>query len=85
MKQKDEILYIVMPAYNEEENIEDTLNEWYPIIAKHSAHGKSRLVVVDDGSKENIRNHEKIREDAPSIYSASQGKWWSRCSSLLFV
>lgn len=52
MKQKDEILYIVMPAYNEEENIEDTLNEWYPIIAKHSAHGKSRLVVVDDGSKD---------------------------------
>ena len=49
---KKDILYIVMPAYNEEDNIEETLNDWYPVIEKHSADNKSRLVVVDDGSKD---------------------------------
>lgn len=47
------ILYIVMPAYNEEANIITTLDAWYPIIEKHNASGKSRLVVVNDGSKDN--------------------------------
>lgn len=46
-------LYIVMPAYNEEANIEDTLDSWYPVIEKYSASRESRLVVVDDGSKDN--------------------------------
>lgn len=27
-------LYIVMPAYNEEANIEKTIEEWYPVISK---------------------------------------------------
>lgn len=45
-------LYIVMPAYNEEENITDVLNAWYPVVEKHSANGESRLVAVDDGSKD---------------------------------
>ena len=30
-------LYIVMPAYNEEENIIQTLDSWYPVIEKYSA------------------------------------------------
>ncbi len=47
-----DVLYIVMPAYNEEKNIKDTLDAWYPIIKKHSSAGESRLVVVDDGSKD---------------------------------
>lgn len=47
-----EVLYIVMPAYNEKDNIEQTLDAWYSVIKKHSANGKSRLVVVDDGSKD---------------------------------
>lgn len=47
-----EKLYIVMPAYNEEENITDVLSAWYPIVEKHSADGGSRLVAVDDGSKD---------------------------------
>ena len=33
MKRKD-CLYIVIPAYNEEENISDVINGWYPIIEK---------------------------------------------------
>ena len=47
-----DVLYIVMPAYNEGENILETLDAWYPVIKKHSAGGKSRLIIVDDGSKD---------------------------------
>ena len=42
-----------MPAYNEEANIEDTLNAWYQIIEKFNQNGESRLVIVNDGSKDN--------------------------------
>ena len=41
-------LYLVMPAYNEEENIEDVVRAWYPILeGKGEA---SRMVVADSGS-----------------------------------
>lgn len=45
-------LYIIIPAYNEEENIERVVKEWYPIIEQHNGNGGSRLVVIDDGSKD---------------------------------
>ena len=46
-------LYIVVPAYNESENIERLVEDWYPVVEKHSGDGESRLVVVNDGSKDN--------------------------------
>ena len=46
------VLYVVMPAYNEEENIKSTLDAWYPIVEQHNEEGKSRLVVIDDGSRD---------------------------------
>ena len=48
-----ETLYIVIPAYNEAENIADCVNDWYPIVQRHDGDGRSRLVVVDDGSQDN--------------------------------
>ena len=48
-----DILYIVIPAYNEAENIGKVIEEWYPVVKKHSGGGKSRLVIIDDGSKDN--------------------------------
>lgn len=45
-----EKLFIIIPAYNEEANIENTIQEWYPVIKKHNGNGQSRLVVVNDGS-----------------------------------
>lgn len=45
-----ETLYIIAPAYNESANIEKFVDDWYPIIKKHSAKGKSRLVIINDGS-----------------------------------
>ena len=44
------VLYIVMPAYNEEESIKSVLDAWYPIVEKHNESGRSRLVAVNDGS-----------------------------------
>lgn len=46
-------LYIIIPAYNEAENIQLVINEWYPIVEKYNGDGKSRLVIIDDGSKDN--------------------------------
>ncbi len=43
-------LVIVIPAFNEEQNIADTIRDWYPVIAGHDGEGRSRLLVVDDGS-----------------------------------
>jgi glycosyltransferase involved in cell wall biosynthesis len=46
-------LYIVIPAYNESANIEQLIKNWYPIVQKHDGEGKSRLLIVNDGSKDN--------------------------------
>lgn len=43
-------LYIVIPAYNEQDNIVDVVNDWYPVIEARSE--DSRLVIIDDGSKD---------------------------------
>jgi glycosyltransferase involved in cell wall biosynthesis len=45
-------LYIVIPAYNEEENIRQVIDDWYPVIEAHNGDGASRLVIIDDGSKD---------------------------------
>lgn len=48
-----EKLYIVMPAYNEQDNIRQVIENWYPVIEKHNGDGESRLVIINDGSKDN--------------------------------
>ena len=40
---KTDILYIVIPAYNEEANIRNVIDDWYPVVEQHSGGGKSRL------------------------------------------
>lgn len=47
MKNGD-VLYVVMPAYNEEENIEGVVKQWYPIL--EGKNENSRLVIADSGS-----------------------------------
>ena len=47
-------LYIVLPAFNEQENIEMVIRQWYPNLAGKSEH--SRLVVADSGSSD--RTHD---------------------------
>ena len=47
------VLYIVIPAYNESAKIKKTIEQWYPVVEKHNDEGRSRLVVINDGSKDN--------------------------------
>lgn len=49
-------IYFVMPAYNEEANIERTIAEWYPVVVRTGP--DSRLVIADDGSKD--KTYEKM-------------------------
>lgn len=70
-------LYIIIPAYNEEENIESCVNDWYPIIEAHNEEGKSRLVVINDGSKDHtgdiLLNLAKTRPMLVSINKPNSG------------
>lgn len=50
MEKGNDKLYIVIPAYNEEETIERVIDDWYPIIDKIG--NDSKLVIIDDGSKD---------------------------------
>lgn len=43
-------LYIIIPAYNEEDNLERVIDDWYPVV--DGIGGASRLVIIDDGSKD---------------------------------
>ena len=58
---KHDCLYIIIPAYNEEQNIENVIAHWHPIVEMTG--GESRLVVFDDGSSDGtfkkIENCEK--------------------------
>lgn len=59
-------LYVVMPAYNEEENIEEVVTSWYPVLEGKSP--ESRLVVADAGSKDKTHEIlERLKETMPQI------------------
>lgn len=52
-----DILYIVMPAYNEEANIEAVVREWHKILENgEGISPESRLVVADSGSTDCTRD-----------------------------
>ena len=59
-------LYVVMPAYNEEANIEAVVRAWYPVLeGKDSA---SRLVIADSGSSDATHAIlERLRESYPQL------------------
>ena len=49
-------LYIIIPAYNEEANIELVAREWHEVVAGIGQ--DSRLVIINDGSKD--QTYEKL-------------------------
>lgn len=61
-------LYIIIPAYNEEENIEQVLNDWYPVVERFG-NDESRLVIIDDGSKDNTYNIMKKYAETHPLFS----------------
>ena len=58
-------LYIIMPAYNEEDSLPTVLDQWYPLV---EAHPDSRLVCFNDGSKD------RTWETRPGLYCKSMRK-----------
>lgn len=55
-------LYIIIPAYNEEENIAEVIRSWYPIV--ETLGNGSRLVIIDDGSKDSTYEIMKQQEES---------------------
>ena len=61
-----EKLYIVIPAYNEQDTIEQVAREWHEVVANISK--ESKLVIINDGSKDNT--YEKLchlKESLPQL------------------
>ena len=47
-------IYFVLPAYNEEVNIEEVIAQWHPVCEKINAEGnEAHLIIANDGSKDN--------------------------------
>lgn len=48
-----ESIFIVMPAYNESENISCTISQWYNVVEKLNSGGvRAFLVIANDGSRD---------------------------------
>jgi len=63
-------LYIVMPAYNEEMNIESTVRAWYPVL--DGKDDNSRLVIADSGSKDSTHSIlESLKSEFPKLETIS--------------
>jgi len=59
-------LYIVIPAYNEEENIETISREWHDVAVKINE--QSRILIIDDGSKDDTYTKlEKLQKELPQM------------------
>lgn len=59
-------LFIVIPAYNEQANIKQVVNDWYPVVEKYGT--DSRLVVIDDGSSDNTyKILQDLSKDRPRL------------------
>lgn len=60
---KKDSIYIVMPAYNEEDNIKAVVDAWYPILEGKAE--ESKLVIADSGSTDSTHS---ILEDLKVQY-----------------
>ncbi len=69
ISEDNDVLFIVIPAYNESENINNCIDDWYPVVERHSGNGKSRLVIVNDGSKDNTYEVMKHRAENLPLFT----------------
>ena len=60
-------LYVVVPAYNEEENATSLVDGWHPIVEQFGGNG-SRLLIVNDGSSDSTEEAFKaLQHDHPLL------------------
>lgn len=75
-------LYIVIPAYNEEMNIDSVAREWHEVVKNIG--GNSKLVIIDDGSKDST--YAKLQQlacELPFLYPVTK-KNGGHGSTILF-
>ncbi len=59
-------LFIIIPAYNEQENIKQVVTDWYEVVKDHGE--DSRLVVIDDGSRDSTyRILQDLAKERPQL------------------
>ena len=64
-------LWVVIPAYNEEKNIETVIRQWHAIVEKTG--GDSRLLLVDDGSKDHTQKiARRLQETCPRLLAVTK-------------
>ena len=64
-------IFFVLPAYNEEANIAETIGRWYPVVEKVGA--DSRLVIANDGSKDKTMEiMESLKDKYPQFIPLSK-------------
>ena len=61
-------LFIVIPAYNEADNIEQLVDDWYPVVNRINR--ESQLVIIDDGSKDDT--YKILKKLTPSILNEAK-------------
>ena len=61
-----ESLYIIIPAYNEEENIRKVAVEWHEVVEKIG--DNSKLVIINDGSKDStLKELNELKTEMPNL------------------
>lgn len=52
MRDERDSVYVIIPAYNEEENIVKVIEQWCLVVEQHAGID-SKVVIINDGSKDN--------------------------------
>lgn len=64
-------IYLVMPAYNEAENIEETIKQWYPLVEKlNTEEDSAQLIIANDGSKDDTFNKMVVLKEKYPLFVA---------------
>lgn len=64
-----DVIYLVMPAYNEADNIQSVISQWHTVCERICAEGNTaRLVIANDGSKDDtFRIMEQLQPQYPHL------------------
>ena len=82
-EQNQDRLIIVIPAYNEEENIENVVAQWHPIVEITGE--DSRLFVINDGSTDRTQEElDHLQGKYPQLRTVKR-KPGTRCHYFIWL